>query len=239
MGKRITSQKRGRGTRRYISLKHRYKGEARHKTNIPKTEAAFGTVIRLEHSPAHSAPLALIRYDDGDEGHIIAPEGIAVGDNISIGNKTEIKKGNTMQLSEIPIGTDVYNVEKIKGDGGRFVRASGTFAKILSKTKEGITLLMPSKKEKTFNANCMASIGTVAGGGRPEKPFVKAGKRWHAMRAKGKLYPITSAVAMNAVEHPFGSGRGRHMGKPSVAPRHAPPGRKVGQVRARRTGRRR
>ena len=234
MGKRITSQKRGRGTRRYISLRHRYKGEARHK--IDTKEVHFGTVLKLEHSPAHSAPLALVRYDDGDEGYIIAPEGIAVGDSISIGNKTETKKGNTMPLSEIPDGTDIYNIERTKGDGGKFVRASGTFAKILSKSKDSVTILMPSKKEKIFNANCMATIGIVAGGGRTEKPFIKAGNRWHAMRAKGKLYPITSAVAMNAVEHPFGSGRGRHMGKPSVAPRFAPPGRKVGQIKARRTG---
>ena len=98
---------------------------------------------------------------------------------------------------------------------------------------------MPSKKEKEFNANCRATIGVVAGGGRLEKPFLKAGKKWHAKRARGKLYPVTSAVAMNAVEHPFGSGRGRHMGKPNVAPRHAPPGRKVGLVRPRRTGRKR
>ena len=96
---------------------------------------------------------------------------------------------------------------------------------------------MPSRKEVDFNSSCRATVGIVSGGGRLEKPFIKAGNRWHAMRARGRLYPITSAVAMNAVEHPFGSGRGRHMGKPSVAPRHAPPGRKVGQVRARRTGR--
>ena len=79
-------------------------------------------------------------------------------------------------------------------------------------------------------------VGVVAGGGRPDKPFVKAGKRWHAMKARNKLYPITSAVAMNATDHPFGSGRGRHKGKPSVPPRHAPPGRNVGLIRARRTG---
>mgnify|MGYP001588841390 CR=1 FL=1 len=237
MGKRITSQKRGRGTRRYVSLGHRYKGEARNK--ILNKESYFGVVISLEHSPAHSAPIALVKYDDGNKSYIIAPEGIAVGDTIFIGNKGQVKTGNTLPIREIPDGTSIYNIESVKGDGGRFVRSSGTFAKILSKTKDGVVVMMPSKKEKIFGLNCMASIGTVAGGGRTDKPFVKAGKRWHSMRARGKLYPITSAVAMNAVEHPFGSGRGRHMGKPSVAPRHAPPGRKVGQVRARRTGRRR
>ncbi|HIH25979.1 MAG TPA: 50S ribosomal protein L2 [Nanoarchaeota archaeon] len=238
MGRRITSQARGRGTRRYISLRHRYKGEARNKSNI-QNESHFGTVITLEHSPAHSAPIALVRYDDGEEGYIIAPEGIAIGDTISIGKGAEIKTGCTLSLLDIPDGSSIYNIEQIKGDGGRFVRASGTFAKILSKTKNGVTILMPSKKEKIFNSNCMATIGIVAGGGRTDKPFVKAGNRWHAMRARGKLYPITSAVAKNAVDHPFGSGRGRHMGKPSVPPRFAPPGRKVGQIHAKRTGRKR
>ena len=237
MGRRITSQARGRGTRRYISLRHRYKGEARHK--IDTKEVHFGTVLKLEHSPAHSAPIALVRYDDGEEGYIIAPEGIAIGDTISIGKGAEIKTGCTLSLLDIPDGSSIYNIEQIKGDGGRFVRASGTFAKILSKTKNGVTILMPSKKEKIFNSNCMATIGIVAGGGRTDKPFVKAGNRWHAMRARGKLYPITSAVAKNAVDHPFGSGRGRHMGKPSVPPRFAPPGRKVGQIHAKRTGRKR
>ena len=79
-------------------------------------------------------------------------------------------------------------------------------------------------------------IGVAAGSGRSEKPFVRAGKKWFAMRARGRLYPKTAAVAMNAVDHPFGSGRGRHMGKPSVPPRNAPAGRKVGQIKARRTG---
>ena len=176
---------------------------------------------------------------DGEEGYIIAPEGIAIGDTISIGKGAEIKTGCTLSLLDIPDGSSIYNIEQIKGDGGRFVRASGTFAKILSKTKNGVTILMPSKKEKIFNSNCMATIGIVAGGGRTDKPFVKAGNRWHAMRARGKLYPITSAVAKNAVDHPFGSGRGRHMGKPSVPPRFAPPGRKVGQIHAKRTGRKR
>ena len=102
-----------------------------------------------------------------------------------------------------------------------------------------VSVLMPSKRQKLFNGNCRATIGRVAGGGRTEKPFVKAGNKMHAMRARGKLFPVTSAVAVNANEHPFGCGRGRHVGKPKNAPKHAPPGRKVGIQYSRRTGRKR
>jgi large subunit ribosomal protein L2 len=238
MGKRITSQKRGRGTRRYISLRHRYIGCARNKVKISK-EVHSAEIISLEHSPAHSAPLAIVKYDDGEEGLIIAPEGISVGDIIFSGKVSEIKPGNTMKLGDIPEGTQVYNIEATMGDGGRFVRASGTVARVLANMGDRVSVLLPSKKQKIFSANCMATIGSVAGGGRLEKPLLRAGSAWHAKRARGKLYPVTSAVAMNANEHPFGCGRGRHMGKSSIAPRNAPPGRKVGQVRPRRTGRKR
>ena len=234
MGKRIIAQRRGRATRRFIAPSHRYLARAKHR-EIKDTNHV-GEVIDIVNSVSHTAPLAVVRYEDGEVYYMIAPDGVSIGDVIVGGKTSEPKKGNTLQLSDIPEGTLIYNIESKFGDGGKFVRSSGTFAKVLTKTGNKVKLLMPSKKEKEFSGNCRATIGTVAGAGRLEKPFVKAGKRWHAMRAKGKLYPIVSAVAMNAVEHPFGSGRGRHMGKPSVAPRHAPPGRKVGQVRARRTG---
>ena len=238
MGKRIIAQRRGRGTRRFIAPSHRYFAEAKHKKKQTK-DIHVGKVIELLHSVSHSAPLALIKYDDGELVYMAAPEGIAVGDFVASGNKTEIKIGNSLPLSQIPEGTMVYNIEGNIGDGGKFVRASGTFARIIAKSRDKVTLIMPSKKEKEFIGTCKATIGSIAGGGRLEKPFLKAGKRWHAMRARGRLYPVTSPVAMNAVEHPFGSGRGRHMGKPSVPPRFAPPGRKVGQISAKRTGRRR
>ena len=221
MGKRITSQKRGRGTRRYVALSHRYFARAKNKSF--NSEGCFGVIVELMHSVSHSAPLAVVQYEDGEICYMIAPEGLAVGDQVFTGNKSSINNGNTLSLSEIPEGTFVYNIESKPGDGGKFVRSSGVFAKILARTEGKVKLLMPSKKEKEFNAKCRATVGQVAGGGRLEKPFVKAGKKWHAMRARGKLYPVTSAVAMNAVEHPFGSGRGRHKGKSSIAPRHAPP----------------
>ena len=236
MGKRIIAQRRGRGTRRYVSLKHRYIGEARNKINITK-DVHSAEVLCLLHSPAHSAPLAHVKYDDGEEGMMIAPEGISVGDIIYTGKTNEIKTGNTLKLGDIPEGTTIYNIEQYMGDGGRYARSSGTSARVLANMGDTVSVIMPSKKQKIFSANCKATIGNVAGGGRKDKPMLKAGVNWYAKRARGKLYPVTSAVAMNANEHPFGCGRGRHMGKPSIAPRDAPPGRKVGLVRPRRTGR--
>jgi len=238
MGKRIRSQRRGRGTRRYISLKHRNLFPSKHKT-YNKNELTEGKIISLSHSPAHSAPLVEILFESGERVFTIAPEKVSIGDKIIYGNTAPIKVGSTLPLSEIPEGTQVFNIEQNPGDGGKFVRSSGTGAIVLGKAGDKVIVRMPSKKQKTFNSGCRASIGLVAGGGRVDKPFLKAGKRWHAKRARGKLYPITSAVAMNAVNHPFGSGRGRHAGKPMTAPRFAPPGRKVGKVRARRTGKKR
>ena len=116
------------------------------------------------------------------------------------------------------------------------MRAAGTTAVVIGKTKKAVIIQFRSKKTKEFNPECRAIVGIAAGGGRLEKPILKAGKRMKMMRAKNKLYPQTSGVAMNAVDHPFGSGRGRHIGKSKVAPRHAPPGRNVGSIRSKRTG---
>ena len=95
---------------------------------------------------------------------------------------------------------------------------------------------MPSKKEKKFHQNCRATIGIIAGHGRLEKPFVKAGKKYYLKKAKSKLWPRTSAVKMNVIDHPFGSGRGKNV-KSKIAKRNAPPGAKVGLIRPKRVGR--
>ena len=96
---------------------------------------------------------------------------------------------------------------------------------------------MPSKKEKKFNNNCRAIIGRIAGAGRLDKPILKAGKKHHMKKGKNKLWPRTSALKMNVVDHPFGSGRGKNP-KSKIAKRNAPPGKRVGLIRPRRTGRR-
>jgi large subunit ribosomal protein L2 len=140
-----------------------------------------------------------------------------------------------MVLKNIPEGTMICNIERQPGDGGKFVRAGGTFGKVVAKTQEGVLVRLPSKKEKVFHQECRAIIGIVAGAGRTEKPFLKAGTRYFAMKAKNKLWPKMRGVAMNAVSHPYG-GKRKKKGKPTIAPRFAPPGRKVGKIAPRRTG---
>lgn len=239
MGKRIITQRRGRGTFTYRAPSFRYLGEVKHRNydEIEKNSAIEGKVTDLVHCPGHSAPLAKIKYSNGDEELLAAPLSIRVNDSVFSGATAPIKPGNTLPLKNIPEGTDVYNIEANPGDGGKFAKASGTAATVVAHTEDKIVVKLPSKKQKLFDPDCRATVGVISGGGRKDKPFVKAGKMWHAMHARGKLYPRTSGVAMNAVDHPFGSGRGRHVGKPKTPPRGAPPGRNVGLIRAKRTGR--
>jgi len=195
-----------------------------------------GKVMDLIDCPGHSSPLVRISYTNNEDCLMIAPEGIGVGDEVMIGGET--RAGHIFSLKDIPEGTMIFNIEQKPGDGGKFVKSSGTFARVIAKTSKGVTVRLPSKKEKTFFPECRACVGTVAGGGRTDKSFLKAGKRHYQMKAKNKIYPIVSGISMNAVAHPFG-GKGSHTkGRPTQASRDAPPGRKVGKIAPKRTGRR-
>ena len=235
MGKRIIAQARGRGGPRYRAPSFNYAGEAVHKT---WSEGTFKGLIReFIHCPGHSAPLARVAFEDGEEVLMPAAEGLAIGDQLSAGKDAPIEIGNTTHLKNIPEGAPVYNVEGTPGDGGKFARASGTFARVLARYDDRILVKLPSKKIKEFNPQCRATIGVLAGGGRLEKPFGKAGKKHYKMKARNKLYPRISGGAVNAVDHPFGNKRSSRKSKARPAPRHAPPGRNVGMIRPRRTGR--
>ncbi len=241
MGKRLITQRRGRGTHTYISPSHRFKGaiKLRSYDDIEKQGVIYGKIVDLLHCPGHTAPLAKVLFENQETILMSAPEKVKIKDIVASGKLAPVQIGNTLPLQSIPEGTVVYNIEVRPGDGGKLVKGCGTGAKVISHVGDKVTLKLPSKKQKVVSNLCRAIIGTVAGGGRKEKPFLKAGKKMHAKRAKNKLYPRTSGVAMNAVDHPFGSGRGRHVGKPKTAPRFAPPGRNVGLIRAKRTGRKR
>ncbi len=232
MGKRLIQQRRGKGTPKYRSTSFRYKGEA----SLPRTEGE-GIITNFYRDAIHSSPLMEVSIN-GEKALMIAPEGVRIGQKIMIGKDAEVAVGNVLPLAKIPEGVPIFNIEKLPGDGGKFVRASGGMARIVMKTEKSIIVELPSKKRKEFNPNCRAIIGIAAGGGRPEKPLVKAGTAYHIRKAKHKQYPIVSGVAMNAVDHPFGGSRSSHKGRPTIAPHNAPPGRKVGKIRPRRTGKR-
>ncbi len=236
MGRRIFGQRRGRGSPTFRAPSHRYKAKLDHKT--PEDgEVVSGTVVDIEHDPARSAPVAAIEFEDGEQRLVLAPEGITVGEEIQVGVSAEIKPGNTLPLAEIPEGVPVCNVEAKPGDGGKFARASGVNADLITHDRNAAVVQLPSGEVKRLDPQCRATIGVVAGGGRTEKPFVKAGKKYHKLRARGTKYPRVRGVAMNAVDHPFGGGGRQHPGRPKSVSRDAPPGRKVGDISSRRTGR--
>jgi len=237
MGKRIISQNRGKGTPTYTAPSHKYKAQIRH---LPfRDKAVAARVVDIVHDPIRNGPIALVRMPDGNERYVLAVEGIGAGDWIYAGDSVEIAPGNSTYLKNIPEGTPICNIEAKPGDMGRFVRSSGTFALVLSREEDKVLVQMPSGKLKWFHPMCKATIGVVAGGGRVDKPFVKAGKKYHKMKSKAAKWPRVRGVAMCAVYHPFGGGKHQHVGRPKTVSRNAPPGRKVGSIAARRTGVRR
>jgi len=235
MGKNLIQQKRGKGSTTYRAPSFRYKGKTAYGP-YSKTPVS-GEIIDIIDCPGHNAPLMVVRYENNENVLLQAPEGIKVGDRIASGEEIPLQPGNVLPLINIPEGATIYNIESAPGDGGKFVKSSGTFAKVLAKMKDKVIVLLPSKKEREFKPYCRATIGIIAGSGRTEKPFLKAGFKYHAMMARNKMYPRSSGAAMNAVDHPFGGSSTCSKGHQSTVSRDAPPGAKVGKIAARRTGR--
>lgn len=234
MGKRLRAQRIGDGSPTYRAKSWRRLGEVK----LPSKKTGEATVVDILHDPGRNAPVARIRHDDGKDHLMLAPEGLKVGDRITIGAAVEVKLGDVLPLAEIPEGTPVFNIESKLGDGGKLVRAAGSYALLVGHEMGRVSVQLPSGEIKEMDSRCRATVGVVAGGGRLEKPLVKAGKHHHIILAKGKHYPRTRAVAMNVVDHPFGGGRGKSAGRPKTVARGAPPGQKVGLIAARRTGKR-
>lgn len=235
MGKNLISQARGKGGPTYRAPSFRYAGAVSYRQNDAPLHQ--GRILQFIHCAGHSSPLVLIEYLDGTTTLTIAPEGLRQGDMIQIGSEAAADLGNTLPLRNVPMGADVCNIEGVPGDGGKYVRASGTSAKVVGRTAGAIVLKLPSRKEKHFHPECRATIGIAAAGGRTEKPFLRAGTKYFKMKARNKLWPKMSGSAQNAVDHPFGNKRTSRKSKARPAPRHAGPGRKVGMIRPRRTGR--
>ena len=235
MGKRLIQQRRGRNKGHFKTPSHRFRGEVKYIRDRNKHQ---GIVEDIVHDPGRTAPLASVRLEDNSKILTIAPEGVLVGDSIKFTeDKMEIARGNVLPIGKVSEGTPIYNIELSPGDGGKLARAGGNSATIVSHNENETVIQLPSKQFKTLQSSCRATIGIIAGGGRKDKPFLKAGKKYHASRARGKQYPVVRGVAMCAVSHPHGGGGHQHVGKPSTVGRGASPGRKVGSIAARRTGR--
>ncbi|OPY31469.1 MAG: 50S ribosomal protein L2 [Methanomassiliicoccales archaeon PtaU1.Bin124] len=224
MGKNLRQQRRGRGGMNYASPSHRHVGEIK----LPLATLKSGKIVDIMHAPGRLCPVAKVDFG-GESIIMLAAEGIMVGQNVSVDGAGEIKAGNVLPLSAIPEGTLVFNMEARPGDGGKYVKVAGSSATLVTKG-ERVTIQMPSGVLKTFDPRCRAVVGIVAGGGHDEKPFGKAGNKFHAYRSRSKAYFKVKGIAMNPVDHPHGGGGHPHVGKPSTVSRNAPPGRKVGRL---------
>ncbi len=234
MGKRPIVRRRGAGTK-WTALGFRYKGDSSYLPYTDEEKKGYysAKVEDIIHDPGRTAPLMVLKYKD-KRILLPAPLGVSVGQEIQIGAKAEVKPGNILPLAKIPDGTIISNIELRPSDGGKLIRSAGTAARVVLHEGDEVIIQLPSKQFKRLSGLCRAMVGTIAGSGRHEKPFVKAGNKFKAMKARGKLYPRVSANAMNAVDHKFGGKRAK---KPKTVSRNAPPGRKIGSIAAKRTGR--
>jgi large subunit ribosomal protein L2 len=235
MGKRLRQQRRGKGSI-HKTPSHRSLGKLSYPSY--QGESLYGRILDITTSRMHNSPLMVVEYDNGDLSLTPAPFGVRVGQNISMGDTTP-GNGNIMKIKDMPTGTMIFNLERVPGDGGKYVRTSGTAAQVLGREGKGIAVKLPSKKKLILNENCFATVGTIAGAGRTNKPFVRAGNKFYAMKARGLKYPKVRGKAMNAVDHPHGGSRPKQMGMgkySTTVPRNLPPGKKVGHIAARRTG---
>ncbi|MBU3967410.1 MAG: 50S ribosomal protein L2 [Euryarchaeota archaeon] len=235
MGHRIRAQSRGKGSPTYRAPSHKFKANLEH---LKVSEGVVtGKILEIIHDTARSAPIARISFSNGEERLMLVPEGVRTDQIIQCGISVPIEPGNTLTLSEIPEGIPLCNIESQPGDGGKFARASGMYGILIAHDVGKTIVQLPSGKIKRLNPKCRAVIGVVAGGGRTEKPFCKAGKKFHRMKVRATKWPTSRGVAMNVVDHPFGGGGQQHCGRPKTVARGTPPGRKVGSIAARRTGR--
>ena len=229
MGKRIIQQRRGRGGHTY---KVREKASRVKPGYLYDLKGEF-KCVKLTSSNGHSCPIAKFINKEGVCFENFACDLLYVGQIIKIGGN---RNGDIAKIGDLKNGVEIFNLEHNPGDGGKFVRSGGSGAIVMAKEGDIVKVMMPSKRTKKFKVNCRATIGRAAGSGRTSKPILKAGKKFYIMKMKSKLWTIVSAVKMNAIDHPFGSGRGKRV-KSKIAKRNASPGKKVGHIRPSRTGR--
>ncbi len=194
---RITARRRGGGHKRA----YRLVDFKRTKFDVP------GTIERIEYDPNRTAYIALIKYEDGEQSYILAPQRVGVGDVVIAGNKVDVKPGNAMPLGSVPIGTIVHNVELKAGRGGQIARSAGAYVQLVGRDSGYALLRLNSGEQRMVRAECMATVGAVS---NPDHSNIKLGKagrsRWLGRR------PSVRGVAMNPVDHPHGGGEGRTSG---------------------------
>jgi len=246
MGVGIKAQRRGAGSIFTCHSKHR-KGAVSLRTYDFAERNGYikGVVKDIIHDPGRGAPLAVVQFRSPysykiEKEMFAAAEGMYTGQFIYCGKKAQLAVGNVLPVSELPEGTVICNLEHQVGNGGKIARASGDYCTIMTQDPDAgkSRIKLPSGARVTVSNKCRAMVGIIAGGGRIDKPMLKAGTAFHKYK-NGKRYewPVVRGVCMNPVEHPFGGGNHQHIGKPSTVRRDKAHGRKVGLIAARRTGR--
>ena len=194
---RVTAFNRGGGHKR----SYRLVDFKRTRFDIP------ATVERLEYDPNRTSFIALIKYADGELAYILAPQRLAVGDQVISGKKVDVKPGNAMPLASIPVGTIIHNVEMKPGKGGQIARSAGTYVQLVGRDQGYALIRLSSGEQRMVRGECMASIGAVSNPDHSNITLAKAGRnRWLGKR------PSVRGVAMNPVDHPHGGGEGRTSG---------------------------
>jgi len=230
----------------FRSHTHTRKGAAKHRTADFAERHGYikGVVTDIIHDPGRGAPLAKVTFRNTrrfahQKELFVAAEGTYTGQFIYAGKKAQLVVGNIMPVSAMPEGSIICNVESKLGDRGVLAKASGEYCILISHNLEtGFSRIkLPSGAKKTIPSGCRATVGQVSGGGRCDKPLLKAGTAYHKYRVKRNSWPKVRGVAMNPVEHPHGGGNHQHIGHSSTVRGDAPAGKKVGLIAARRTGR--
>lgn len=205
-----TSSTGGRNVQGRMSMRYRGGGNKkmyriidfkRNKKDIP------ATVATIEYDPNRTAFIALLHYADGEKRYILAPRGLQVGSTVISGDAVAPEVGNALQMKNIPLGTNIYNIETQPGQGGKLVRSAGTSAQLTNKEERYAVLKMPSGELRKVLINCYATVGIASNGDHNLESMGKAGRnRWKGIR------PRTRGVAMNPVDHPMGGGEGKASG---------------------------
>ncbi|CDZ98675.1 60s ribosomal protein l2 l8 [Phaffia rhodozyma] len=243
MGRVILNQRKSGGI--FKSHTHHNKEPARLRALdfAEKNGYVRGIVKDIIHDSGRGAPLAQVVFRDPYRYKLrketfIATEGLTTGSFVYCGKKASLNVGNVLPLSSCPEGTVVCNVEERVGDRGAMARTSGNYATVIghSPDENKTRLRLPSGAKKTVSGSARATVGIVAGGGRVDKPLLKAGRAYFKFKAKRNSWPRTRGVAMNPVDHPHGGGNHQHIGKASTISRGAVAGQKAGLIAARRTG---
>ena len=206
--------KKNSGRNSYGRITVRHRGGANRKKyrviDFKRTKSGAAEVMTLEYDPNRSAHIALIKYEDGTKSYIIAPDGLKVGDKVSAGADADIKPGNALPLSAIPVGTVIHNIELYPGKGAQIVRSAGNMAQLMAKEGNLALIRLPSGELRNVLANCMASIGQVGNVDHENVSIGKAGRKRHM-----GWRPTVRGSVMNPNDHPHGGGEGKSpIGRP-------------------------